>query len=83
MIEGREGTRKENKMNASPTTNPTALVNAAIDLGLEICECPFDFGFIIVTGAHDAVVEWVNETPFAHIMPNGAGRSIAHRMVRL
>lgn len=68
-------------MNASPSTTTSALVNNAIDLGLEICECPIGNGFLIVTGPAAAVTEWANEAAVL-VSPNGASRLIAAREVR-
>lgn len=67
-------------MNASPSTNTAALINNAIDLGLDIVEAPIGMGFLIVKGLSAAVTEWVNEAP-ATIMENGAGTLIAARPV--
>ena len=54
--------------NATPTTNATALVNNAIDLGLTICECPIGDGFLIVSGLRGNVEEWVNGTPGVNVV---------------
>ena len=67
-------------MNASPTTSTSALVNSAIDLGLDICECSIGDGYIIVTGPAASVLEWGNGADLRG--PNGAGRLIAAREVR-
>ena len=67
-------------MNASPSTTASALLNNAIDLGLDICECPIGDGFLIVTGPAAAVTEWANDA--AMVYPNGDGRLIAAREVR-
>jgi hypothetical protein len=62
------------------STTASALINNAIDLGLDICEAPIGDGFLIVTGPADAVTEWANEA--AMVYPNGDGRLIAAREVR-
>lgn len=59
MVWGRE----RNTMNAAPSTTASALLNNAIDLGLEVVECSIGNGFIIVTGAAASVTEWMNEAP--------------------
>ena len=72
-------------MNASPTTNPTALINAAIDLGLDITEAPVGAGFVVVTGPAELVVEWFNECPaqLGMIIPSHrSGHMIAGRYVK-
>lgn len=58
-------------INAAPTTNPSALINNAIDLGLSIDECSIGDGFIIVSGLAAEVIEWVNGTPTASIQFHG------------
>ena len=68
-------------MNASPTTNPTALINSAIDLGVRITECPIGDGFIIVYGKADRVSEWMNEAPGGMYYEIGDGFANAARQV--
>lgn len=66
-------------MNASPSTN-TALINNAIDLGLDIVEAPIGAGVLIVRGAASAVAEWINDAA-AIMAPAGAGAVTAARVV--